>query len=286
MYADHWLAAKKDNGKNGLKICKDIWHWSEKELCKLFNGDHVGKSLYEGIRGIGPDTLESFFRMQKSVSAVINYAVRFKTEKRFFDVMKDLSANVACRLKECGENGGMAYNVTVKLKIAVQNWKAPGKFLGHGHCWDLTRSQKVTTPVHTKEEIINLVYSICHGIMRSHCRGVKRAKSDNFEISSIRGIGIQLNNLVAYDSQENSKTKTLSQCWGRSHELGSDVVVDNGKLLNTRLQQDVSQIVKKIATSFNNKLKGRRKMEGDTTCPASTKKKIRRFFRNCETAVD
>ena len=81
--------------------------------------------------------------------------------------------------------------------------------------------------------------------MRSHCRGVKRAKSDNFEISSIRGIGIQLNNLVAYDSQENSKTKTLSQCWGRSHELGSDVVVDNGKLLNTRLQQDVSQILEK-----------------------------------------
>ena len=101
-----------------------------------------------------------------------------------------------------------------KAEDSSSELKAPGKFLGHGHCWDLTRSQKVTTPVHTKEEIINLVYSICHGIMRSHCRGVKRAKSENFEISSIRGIGIQLNNLVAYDSQENSKTKTLSQCWG------------------------------------------------------------------------
>ena len=231
--------------KNGLKTCKDIWHWSEKDLCKLFAGDHVGKSLYQGIRGIGPDTLESFFRMQKSVSAVINYAVRFKTEKRFFDVMKDLSENVACRLKECGENGGMACNVTVKLKIAVQNWKAPGKFLGHGHCWDLTRSQKVTTPVHTREEIINIVDSICHGIVRSYCRGVRRAKSENFGISSIRGIGIQLNNLVAYDSQENAKTKTLSQCWGHSHVLGSNVVVDNEKLLNTRLQQDVGQTLQK-----------------------------------------
>ena len=30
--------------KNGLKICKDIWHWSEKELCKLFNGEHVERA--------------------------------------------------------------------------------------------------------------------------------------------------------------------------------------------------------------------------------------------------
>ena len=39
--------------KNGLKTCKDIWHWSEKDLCKLFAGDHVGKSLYEGIGVLG-----------------------------------------------------------------------------------------------------------------------------------------------------------------------------------------------------------------------------------------
>ena len=67
--------------------------------------------------------------------------------------MKDLTKR-CMSFQRGGENGGIAYNVTVKLKIAVQNWKAPGKFLGHGHCWDLTRSQKVTTPVHTKEELL------------------------------------------------------------------------------------------------------------------------------------
>ena len=57
--------------ENGLKICKDILHWSEKELCKLFFGEHVGKSLYEGIRVLGKIRWNLFFACRNLLARLL-----------------------------------------------------------------------------------------------------------------------------------------------------------------------------------------------------------------------
>ena len=59
--------------EKGIEKCGDIKNWSEKDLAKLFNGDQIGKNLYEGIRGIGSNQLESFFQMQKSMVISMNF---------------------------------------------------------------------------------------------------------------------------------------------------------------------------------------------------------------------
>lgn len=51
--------------------------------------------------------------------------------------LQDLSAEVAARMAEAGVRGRL---ITLKLKVRQEGAPAPAKFLGHGHCDNVSRS--------------------------------------------------------------------------------------------------------------------------------------------------
>ena len=175
-----------------VKTCGELRHWSENQLKETF-GDSVGSTVHNSLRGIGSDEVETSMD-PKSVGAEINYGVRFQTEERFFQVMKDLSAHIGEQIE-----GYAAGNVGVKMKRRDPNAREPGKFLGHGQCINITKSH----PLHGNrifgaEEIYTIVMRLWAKV--------------KFPIAEIRGIGIHLSNIKARgDEKKNHDIRSMWQ---------------------------------------------------------------------------
>ena len=76
----------------------------------------------------------------KSVGAEINYGCRFRTEKRYREVMKDLAAEVCNRMSNSDSVGTV---VTLKIMRTKNVEKESEKYLGHGRCTKISKSERV-----------------------------------------------------------------------------------------------------------------------------------------------
>ncbi|XP_069136665.1 DNA repair protein REV1-like [Argopecten irradians] len=171
-----WSMAKKLKTMN-IEKCGDLQKVPLGVLQKEF-GPKTGQSLYRYCRG-EDDRPIKIEQERKSVSAEINYGIRFKHAGEADKFLSDLSEEVHTRLKNIDRKGK-----TITLKVMVRREDAPvetSKFMGHGICNNLSKS--VTLPMATDDP--NIISRECIGIL--HAMKVKA--------SDLRGIGIQLQRL-------------------------------------------------------------------------------------------
>lgn len=103
-------------------------------------GKKTGEQLHKMCRGLD-DTKLNLEHVRKSVSAEVNYGIRFRNNEDGIEFLSKLSTEVCDRLTAARARGKC---ITLKLMIRAE--EAPieaAKFMGHGLCNHITRSKNL-----------------------------------------------------------------------------------------------------------------------------------------------
>ena len=139
---------------------------------KEFFGEMNGQNLYSYSRGIDTRPLEN--KLQQTIGAEINWAVRFKNEEEMKQFLKELCDEVYKRMKTAGIS---SRHVTVNAK--KRNYKGePTKYLGCGHCLDYSKSQSTDRFISNSHYLFQISLALLLGL--------------KIPPMEIRGIGIHL----------------------------------------------------------------------------------------------
>jgi len=160
-----------------IATCADLQTFSLALLQKEF-GKKNGEHLYNHCRGKDERQLE-YEHERKSVSAEINYGMRFTQDTEVHKFIHELSEEVEKRLKEIER---YASKITLKLMVRSKDASVEtAKFMGHGKCESLSKSQLLPTPTNDASSLSKNCLSLL--------RPLKIPPAD------IRGMGIQMTNL-------------------------------------------------------------------------------------------
>jgi DNA repair protein REV1 len=161
-----------------VNLCGDLQakplSWLQSEF-----GPKTGRSLYHNCRGIDDRPLK-IVRERKSLSAEINYGIRFKQESDADEFMKNLGVEVQSRLNAACVKGKQ---ITLKVKVRADDAPLePVKYMGHGVCNNLSRSVVLASATDS-----------CSVISQESLKLLKQLK---VTVQDIRGMGIQISKLV------------------------------------------------------------------------------------------
>ncbi|XP_011495357.1 PREDICTED: DNA repair protein REV1 [Ceratosolen solmsi marchali] len=169
-----------------IQTCADLEIVSLYELQKEF-GKKNGQQLYDMSRGIDHNKL-NLEHIRKSVSAEVNYGIRFENSDAAHEFLKKLSLEISDRLKKVNLKGK-----SINLKGMFRAKEAPNepkKFMGHGHCDIINKSKNLFTatddPVIITREVLHLWNQL------------------NQNPADARGIGIQITKLEAKNKSHGS----------------------------------------------------------------------------------
>ncbi|KAJ3026470.1 UNVERIFIED_CONTAM: hypothetical protein HDU68_005602 [Siphonaria sp. JEL0065] len=151
----------------GIKTCGDLMKLSIGD-CKKNFGEANGLKLYQFARGIDTRPLEN--KARQSIGAEINWGIRFQTPQEVQTFLAELTHEVYQRMEKSGVQGR---HITIKLKKKLYEGE-PMKFLGCGHCLDLSKSKTLEVPFRDEEALLKDVVAIYKelGVVPTDLRGV------------------------------------------------------------------------------------------------------------------
>ncbi|KAG6925794.1 REV1, DNA directed polymerase, partial [Chelydra serpentina] len=162
----------------GIKTCGDLQYLTMSKLQKEF-GPKTGQMLYRFCRGLDDRPVRTE-KERKSVSAEINYGIRFTQPKEADAFLLSLSEEIQHRLEAAGMKGKR-----LTLKIMVRKAGAPvepAKFGGHGICDNIARTVTLDHATDSAKVIGKETLNMFHTM--------------KLNISDMRGVGIQVHQLV------------------------------------------------------------------------------------------
>ncbi|TXT10566.1 hypothetical protein VHUM_02071 [Vanrija humicola] len=176
-----WSTRAKIQDVFGSTVCGALLSQSRDALRRAL-GPKTGDTIYGFLRGqdtrqLTPD------KERKSVSAEINYGIRFRTQEQADRYVADLGAEVSKRLKSIGARGRQ-----LTLKIMSRHPDAPvepPKFLGHGKCETFNRGGAIAGPRGTATDDAEVIGA----------EAVKLLASMRLDPVELRGVGIQVTKL-------------------------------------------------------------------------------------------
>ncbi|XP_041856997.1 DNA repair protein REV1 isoform X1 [Melanotaenia boesemani] len=158
----------------GVKSCGDLQQVSLSQLQKKF-GPRTGQTLFRFCRGLD-DRPVRYEKERKSVSAEMNYNIRFTKVDEAECFLTNLSMEVQKRLQEAGLRGRR-----VTLKVMVRKVGAPlepAKYGGHGICDNLARTVMLAQSTDSGQLIASAVIKLFHAM--------------KLQVQDLRGVGIQV----------------------------------------------------------------------------------------------
>ncbi|KAG9010517.1 deoxycytidyl transferase [Tulasnella sp. JGI-2019a] len=177
-----WSIRDKIKDKFNVETLGELLPKSKQSLQRVL-GEKTGDKIWKAVRGVDDTPLESD-KPRKSVSAEVNYGIRFENEKQAETFMYTLSIEVSKRLKAINRKGGL-----LTLKVMTRNADAPKeapKFMGHGKVDTYSKSMAIAEPgsggpTDDPKAIGDATWTLL--------------KSFRFDPSELRGIGIQIQKL-------------------------------------------------------------------------------------------
>jgi DNA repair protein REV1 len=161
----------------GVKYVKDIRELSKERLVQVL-GPKTGEKLWEYARGIDRQEVGEQV-VRKSVSAEVNWGVRFETQEQADEFMTSLCGELQKRLLKEKVKGKQ-----FTMKIMRRSPDAPldpPKHLGHGKCDTHNKSLVLGVATNSKEVLTKEALSMLRGF--------------GFTPGELRGIGIQMTKL-------------------------------------------------------------------------------------------
>ncbi|XP_036401032.1 DNA repair protein REV1-like isoform X2 [Megalops cyprinoides] len=162
----------------GVRTCGDLQQVSMSRLQKEF-GPRTGQTLFRFCRGLDDRPVRSE-RERKSVSAEMNYGIRFTQVEEAESFLTNLALEVERRLQAAG-----LWGRRLTLKVMVRKPGAPvepAKFGGHGICDNLARTVTLERPTDNAQLIA--------------AEGIKLFHSLKLNVADLRGVGMQVQQLV------------------------------------------------------------------------------------------
>ncbi|WWC89310.1 uncharacterized protein L201_004231 [Kwoniella dendrophila CBS 6074] len=154
-------------------------------------GPKTGEMLFGYLRGIDERKLEPD-KIRKSISAEMNYGIRFKNSEQAEICVNDLAAEVAKRMKNLAVKGRQ---ITLKLmKRHAEAPVEPPKFLGHGWCEAFNKSAAISGPRGNPTDDPDILGR----------EAVKLLRILSLDPVELRGVGIQVTKL---DTEDKDKVK-------------------------------------------------------------------------------
>ncbi|KAM9850950.1 DNA repair protein REV1 [Aulostomus maculatus] len=198
----------------GVRTCGDLQQVSLSQLQKKF-GPRTGQTLFRFCRGLD-DRPVRYEKERKSVSAEMNYNIRFKKIDEAECFLSNLSMEVQKRLQDAGLQGRR-----VTLKVMVRKMGAPlepAKYGGHGICDNIARTVMLAQSTDSGQLIAAAVIKLFHAM--------------KLEVQDLRGLGIQVQllegkNSVPHDSNGLRKRSIKELLLGQGS--GNRDVGDNKK---------------------------------------------------------
>uniref|UniRef100_A0A0P4VTD3 DNA repair protein REV1 n=1 Tax=Scylla olivacea TaxID=85551 RepID=A0A0P4VTD3_SCYOL len=173
-----WSTGKRLEAE-GLTTCGDLQKCSLGQLQSLL-GPRTGQSLYNYCRGVDTRAVKSE-HVRKSVSAEVNYGIRFTCQNDAHKFISELAAEVESRLAAIKMKGKC---ITLKLKVRAKD--APietAKFMGHGVCDNIAKSVSLSLSTSSAD----IIERETLGLLKQ----IKNPPQD------FRGVGIQVSRLEA-----------------------------------------------------------------------------------------
>ncbi|XP_068148539.1 DNA repair protein Rev1 [Drosophila tropicalis] len=186
----------------GLNNCGDVQKTSVEQLETVL-GKKMAGTLHQNCRGIDPRPL-LYEQHRKSLSAEVNYGIRFTMASECESFVRQLTIEVQTRLMEIKRT-----TKSITLKLMVRAPKAPieaSKFMGHGVCDTWTKSALLKTGTADVTIIIDQVLSLL--------------KLSKIPPNELRGIGIHLNKLERLN--EMKQENVLKQMFNKISEKKKD----------------------------------------------------------------
>ncbi|XP_037941744.1 DNA repair protein REV1 [Teleopsis dalmanni] len=149
-------------------------------------GKKFGETLYQFCRGIDNRQL-IYEQIRKSVSAEVNYGIRFTEYSEVDNFLRQLCSEIHSRLIAINRK-----SKCITLKVMVRAKDAPietSKFMGHGVCDNITKSVSLSAFTNDLKTITQTILTTM--------------KALSISPNELRGIGIQLTKL---DGQTDDKT--------------------------------------------------------------------------------
>uniref|UniRef100_A0A8B9LRZ0 DNA repair protein REV1 n=1 Tax=Astyanax mexicanus TaxID=7994 RepID=A0A8B9LRZ0_ASTMX len=166
----------------GVNTCGDLQQVSMVRLQKEF-GPRTGQTLFRFCRGLDDRPVRSE-KERKSVSAEMNYNIRFTQDEEAETFLTNLSMEVQKRLQGSGLRGRR-----ITLKVMMRKAGAPlepAKYGGHGICDNLARSVLLAQPTDSGQLIAAEV--------------LKLFRTMKLTVSDMRGVGLQVHLLESSHS--------------------------------------------------------------------------------------
>ncbi|KAI9183095.1 deoxycytidyl transferase [Blastocladiella emersonii ATCC 22665] len=160
----------------GVATALDLYRVPKERLAREF-GAKVGQSMYDACRGI--DNRQFGHKPRQTVSAEVNYGIRFANVEQAHTFLRNLSNEVADRLKQLSCT---ASHITLKLMTRATD-APPVKHMGHGICDSHSKSTTLPNGLSTdnKADIAAAV--------------IQLLDSFGFDPADLRGIGISCTRL-------------------------------------------------------------------------------------------
>uniref|UniRef100_A0A8C3H972 DNA repair protein REV1 n=1 Tax=Chrysemys picta bellii TaxID=8478 RepID=A0A8C3H972_CHRPI len=175
----------------GIKTCGDLQYLTMSKLQKEF-GPKTGQMLYRFCRGLDDRPVRSE-KERKSVSAEINYGIRFTQPKEAEAFLLSLSEEIQHRLEAAG--------------APVE----PAKYGGHGICDNIARTVTLDHATDSAKVIGKETLNMFHTM--------------KLNISDMRGVGIQVHQLVPINKTTSAVSSRSSVPSGHLPR-GSHSVID------------------------------------------------------------
>ncbi|KAF2722330.1 DNA repair protein [Polychaeton citri CBS 116435] len=161
----------------GIKLVKDIRETSKEKLVNTL-GPKTGEKLWEYSRGIDRAEVGDHV-VRKSVSAEVNWGVRFENQEQVDEFMHGLCGELQKRLSKEGVRGKL---LTIKIMIRAKDAPLdPPKHLGHGRCDTYNKSVQLGVATNDKDVIAK--------------EAIMTMRSFRFSPGELRGIGVQMQKL-------------------------------------------------------------------------------------------
>lgn len=161
----------------GIKLVSDIRSYSREKLINTL-GPKTGEKVWDYSRGIDRTEVGDQV-IRKSVSAEVNWGVRFENQEQVDEFMQGLSGELGKRLLKERVKGRQ---LTMKvMKRAADAPLDPPKHLGHGKCDTFNKSLQLGVATND----VTLISREAIAMMRSF----------NFSPGELRGIGVQMQKL-------------------------------------------------------------------------------------------
>ena len=179
----------------GIKLVKDIREFSRERLTSVL-GPKTGEKIWNYSRGIDRTEVGDQV-IRKSVSAEVNWGVRFETQEQAEEFVESLCGELQRRLLKEAVRGKQ---MTMKIMRRAQDAPLdPPKHLGHGKCDTYNKSIVLGVATNSKDVLAKEALSI----LRSH----------RFSPGELRGLGVQMTKL------EPMKPPTASEVDGSQRKL-------------------------------------------------------------------